>query len=70
MLAKRSTSFATTSLTMLSFLAKFRQVFVEKSYWCACLHIIFHPWMERYLQMMSRKIELDISSLPKILALF
>lgn len=55
---------------MLSFLAKFRQVFVEKSYWRACLHIIFHPWMERYLQMMSRKIELNIFFLPKILALF
>lgn len=55
---------------MLSFLAKFRQVFVEKSYWRACLHIIFHPWMEKYLQMMSRKIERDIFSLPKILAVF
>lgn len=55
---------------MLSFLAKFRQVFVEKSYWRTCLHIIFHPWMKRYLQMMSGKIELDIFTLPKILALF
>ena len=59
-LAKRRTPFATNSLTMLSFLAKFREVFVEKSYWRTCLPIIFHPWMERYLQKMSGKIELDI----------
>lgn len=45
---------------MLSFLAKFRQVFVEKSYWHTCLHIIFHPWIELYLQMMSGRIEMDI----------
>lgn len=52
---------------MLTFLAKFRQVFFENSYWHICLHIIFHPWIERYLQMMSDKIELDILTLPKIL---
>lgn len=49
---------------MLSFLAKFRQVFVEKSYWHTCLHIIFHPWIELYLQMMSGKMELDIFYSP------